>query len=607
MSLFFATLAVPRAAFAILSLCLIIAFDSLLSFNLHRSVHRYARENRSGFLVDGSLTNVERAILLGRHPLGNDGGRIGGDDYDLNYITAQQKHAKGAENPTITDGATYHSLIDSKLPLPPYNVKDVVASTVVYNEALALLIYNPADDEFLLSYSRRHPWSAENEALLESFKGVSYLLRTLFPQRFQGMKSKEFSVALSAGTFPHVKTTDCVKQAFEVGVEKQPCVESHFTRSPILHFGNVFSSEHMYPNIIPMPKPGKQLGCFQHWTETKTVCDELQHLVYNDGVLNWDELSPEVMWRGEDYGYMANVPPGEKPSYSALRSKLHQDIPVWEKDNDVPLAFQEECSTLLSRWRGVLLTIESFADSEQTWKGLKGNRPAPASWCNIRFNRYTKKSLGYKAWEELKMPVVGDRIPQKELTKYRYHIDLGSDVSSSYGNKLQQLAKPGLLFHHVSPTKDFIHDHMKPRVHYIPVAPQLNDLKAKFDWAESHSVEAKNIADRGTELARYSTSSDGFERMFQEDIVEPLRQIIEAYQPSTLPGSQRWRKAINEVYADSILPLMKCSGRSTADCERVEGKEAFASTELRRENCQIIYMPVLRVLATMVSYPLSRP
>ena len=71
--------------------------------------------------------------------------------------------------------------------------------------------------------------------------------------------------------------------------------------------------------------------------------------MYNDGVLNWDELSPEVMWRGEDYGYMANVPPGEKPSYSALRSKLHQDIPVWEKDNDVPLAFQEECSTLLSR------------------------------------------------------------------------------------------------------------------------------------------------------------------------------------------------------------------------------------------------------------------
>eukprot|EP00984_Skeletonema_dohrnii_P022470 scaffold11596_cov79-Skeletonema_dohrnii-CCMP3373.AAC.2 len=81
---------------------------------------------------------------------------FGGEDYNLNYITAQQKHAKGAENPPVTDGATYHSLINSKLPLPPYNLKDVVASTVVYNEALALLIYNPADDEFLRRSRRSH-------------------------------------------------------------------------------------------------------------------------------------------------------------------------------------------------------------------------------------------------------------------------------------------------------------------------------------------------------------------------------------------------------------------------------------------------------------------
>ena len=99
MYLLFKTLApraTPASAFATLALalCLIIAFDSLLSFNLHRSVHRYARENRSGFLVDGSLTDVERAILLGHEiqdmieeleqeeynnkgiRLGNDGGRI---------------------------------------------------------------------------------------------------------------------------------------------------------------------------------------------------------------------------------------------------------------------------------------------------------------------------------------------------------------------------------------------------------------------------------------------------------------------------------------------------------------------------------------------------
>lgn len=44
---------------------------------------------------------------------------------------------------------------------------------------------------------------------------------------------------------------------------------------------------------------------------------------------------------------------------------------------------------------------------------------------------------------------------------------------------VEKLAMPGLLFHHVSPTKDYIHDRLKPWKHYIPVRPDLKDLKAK--------------------------------------------------------------------------------------------------------------------------------
>ena len=69
---------------------------------------------------------------------------------------------------------------------------------------------------------------------------------------------------------------------------------------------------------------------------------------------------------------------------------------------------------------------------------------------------------------------------------------------------------------------------MEPWVHYIPVASDLRDLKAKFDWAESHPEEAKNIADRGTELIKYLTSEEGFKQMFDEDVMEPLRWVIEA-------------------------------------------------------------------------------
>jgi len=606
-----------RTALIILSLCLIIVLDSLLSPNFQTSVHEFVKENGNNILIDdASLSDDERAVLLGseieslikeleqeaytnnlrnRLEIMEEG--FGGDDYDLNYLTAQQRYASaGDETPSLNnDGKrTYHNLIDSKMPLPPYDLKGVVDSTIIYNGALAILVYDPANDKFILSHSRRHPWHAENGELLKAFKSVSYLLRHLFPDRFN-VHNKEFAMPISAGMFPHVKSTDCVKQAFQAGLEQQqqhPCVESHFTSSPILHFGNVFSYESIYPNIVPMPKSGSHIGCFQQWIESQTICDELQHLVYGDNGLNWDELSPEVFWRGEDFGYMANVPPGQKQTTSGLRSRLNKVIPMWEKDKDVPLAFQEEYSTLLSRWRGVLLTLESFADRKRKWrKETKGTGTIP--WCNIRFNRYEQEAGYYKQWEQLKkigMPVIGDRVDQEGLSKYRYHIDLGSDVGSSWELNLQQLAKPGLLFHHVSPTKDYLRDYMEPWVHYIPVAPQLNDLKAKFDWAESHPVEAKMIADRGTDMAKYLASSDGLERMFQDDIVEPLRKVIEAYQPLSKEGQQNWRKEINKVYADSILPVMKCSGRRTDDCEQVVDEKAFPSTKLKRENCQIIYI-----------------
>ena len=608
-----------RTALIILPLCLIIVLDSLLSPNFQTSVHDFVRENGNNILLDDtSLSDEERAVILGsgieslikelekeehhnnlRNRLEMMEEGFGGDDYDSNYITAQQKYAfaskmgwrlrlsddPGGETSKPldldNDGRTYHNLIDSELPLPHYKLKGVVDSTLIYNDALAILVYDPANDKFVLSHSKRHPWNAENDELLKAFKSVSYLLRHLFPDRFN-IYNKEFAIAISAGTFPHVQSTDCVKEAFQEG--EKPCVESHFTSSPILHFGNVFSSEQMYPNIVPMPTLGSHLDCFRHWIDTATICDELQHLVYGDEGVNWDELSPEVFWRGEDFGYMASVPPGQRHSRSGLRSRHYKSIPLWEKGNDVPLAIQEDYSTLLSRWRGVLLTLESVSDLKRKRKETLGTGTIP--WCNIRFNQYEQKVGYYKQWEKLGMPVIGNRIDQEELSKYRYHIDLGSDWELT----LQQLAKPGLLFRQVSPTKEVLSNYMEPWVHYIPVAPQLNDLKTKFDWAESHPKEAKMIADRGIELAKYLTSSDGFGRMFKEDVVKPLRKVIDAYEPLSKKGHTNWREEMNKIYADHIVPVMNCSGRKTADCEEVVGKGAFTSTEMKRENCQIIYI-----------------
>lgn len=131
---------------------------------------------------------------------------------------------------------------------------------------------------------------------------------------------------------------------------------------------------------------------------------------------------------------------------------------------------------------------------------------------------------------------------------------------------------PGLLFHHITPTKDYIHDRIQPWKHYIPVATDLSDLKSKFDWAEANPLEAKKIADQGTEFVKHLGTPDGFRQMFEEDFVDPVRQIIDAYQPvsRTHPG-KTWKEVLEEEEAVKVKekrccgkmePVIRCSGLS---------------------------------------------
>ena len=129
---------------------------------------------------------------------------------------------------------------------------------------------------------------------------------------------------------------------------------------------------------------------------------------------------------------------------------------------------------------------------------------------------------------------------------------------------------PGLLFHHVTPTKDYIHDYMKPWRHYIPVASDLRDLKEKYEWAESHPRAAKLIASNASALMRHLGTPEGFGKMFQEVFVEPVQRIIEAYSPSDHPGVS-WREVIKEMEGryGIMTPVLRCTGASITSCETI--------------------------------------
>ena len=125
---------------------------------------------------------------------------------------------------------------------------------------------------------------------------------------------------------------------------------------------------------------------------------------------------------------------------------------------------------------------------------------------------------------------------------------------------------PGLLFHHMTPTKDYIHDRIKPWIHFIPVRADLTDLKEKYDWAEAHPEYAKLISEQATKLMRRLGTIEGFGEMFQENFVDPTRLTMEAYTPVSVthPG-KTWEQVLKNAQSTGNIRGLgiraDCSGK----------------------------------------------
>lgn len=150
---------------------------------------------------------------------------------------------------------------------------------------------------------------------------------------------------------------------------------------------------------------------------------------------------------------------------------------------------------------------------------------------DIKFPKASNNKLLHTQLERAGVITEGEHMSLQDQAKYKYLIDLGGGGGTTWTGTHTKLAMPGLLFHHITPTKDFFHDRIKPYVHYVPVSPDLSDLKEKFDWAESNPEQAKKISDKATEFMRYLGTPEGYGQLVGEHFIEPLRKIIDSYQP----------------------------------------------------------------------------
>lgn len=266
-----------RGGPATLVLVFLAAF--LAAFSLHAELPYLWNESteQEGDLEEDEA-NFRRALMmttLSTEMTLDDVGQLDlAGDYDAAF-----KLANGVEEEAQEQQQTRSTLA----PLPPYTLEDAINEEDVYEAVFAVIVYNPQKDKFLGLLSKNHRWTqATDTKLMTSMRIVPYLLRKLFPERFQGAKSPELAIAIGSGDYPHVK------------LSKLP----HNGTAPVLQFGSAFRDTNVFPNMMAMPMPGSRLHlhCFVEWVSRGTVCQKLRAqpeggLVFGDELdLHWDDL-----------------------------------------------------------------------------------------------------------------------------------------------------------------------------------------------------------------------------------------------------------------------------------------------------------------------------
>lgn len=148
-----------------------------------------------------------------------------------------------------------------------------------------------------------------------------------------------------------------------------------------------------------------------------------------------------------------------------------------------------------------------------------------------------------------------ERLDAVELSRFRYHIDLGGAGGTTWSGMFAKLAMPGLLFHHETVTTDFfVGNELKPWWHYVPVEQDLSDLPEKLEWAREHPVEAKQIARQGSEFMK-SLRDDPLvtEALLETYVRDRTIDVVNQYVHPTGPDGE-WMTLREAFYAAGVTP-----------------------------------------------------
>jgi len=467
--------------------------------------------------------------------------------------------------------------IKDRAKIKPYSAREIAATIPHFTRELLLVQYAAQIDEFIVilpgntdKRAKRLPECERGCVRIKNIMhAILYAFRNRYSDRFQ-QGGQDLMFLISTGDSPRL-SNECL--------ERPEVCKRQTDFAPILHFGSAFRNTTILPTLVLMPPPpNKHLRCMAEWQIRNEVCEFLlpkqvtidgketngitygEHGNYNlrtrdeNGArgIGWDDLIPQVVWRGSDFPYMTLLHP-------EMRGLQHSTDTEWLSTRGTLQALYDLYESLLPRWKAIVITTQAeleAADPEQKQVGLP--------WANMKFSTYTSE---HEQWNALGVSVTGEDISIDDLAKFKYHIDIGGGGGTSLqaGNNpgtLEKLALPGLLFHHVSGGVDWYHEHLVPWVHFVPIKEDLSNLRDQFEWAEKNNKKARRIAKESTEFVKRMGTAEGLDELYRRHLLKPLEELIDAFQLI---------EEIPSLFGDDsgfiFEEIMRCSGYDLNECQ----------------------------------------
>jgi hypothetical protein len=118
------------------------------------------------------------------------------------------------------------------------------------------------------------------------------------------------------------------------------------------------------------------------------------------------------------------------------------------------------------------------------------------------------------------------QLTPRDWQSRRFLIDIDSGWSGSTGLFQKLLTGSTILrVPRRDPARLWLHDRLKPWVHYVPVAPDLSDLSQQIAWLLDHDATAQDIGRRGQEVALQAS--------LDHEVARGAEAIAQAMMPPT--------------------------------------------------------------------------